>query len=136
MASIRFDEMSLKQRQRAVATLVHFFSTNHITDHNRVAVTMVTSLLPQDFALTSQASGDSGPSCLLVLIYLEEPERREGFKGPHYVISCLDKQTGMLRTSASLLRNPRGAGRAGQVLAQAGGAGGPQARRAVKQRLH
>ena len=70
-----------------------------------------------------------------MLIYLEEPERREGFEGLYYAISSLDKHSGMLSTSASLLRNQRGAGGAGQVLAQAGGAGGPLARRAVKQRL-
>ena len=38
----------------------------------------------------------------------------------------------MSSTSASLLRNQRGAGGAGQVLAQAGGAGGLLARRAAK----
>ena len=38
--SIRFDEMSLEQRQRTVATLVHLLSMNHITDRNRVAVTL------------------------------------------------------------------------------------------------
>ena len=40
--------------------------------------------------------------------------------------------SGVSSTSASLLRNQRGAGGAGQVLAQAGGAGGLLARRAAK----
>ncbi len=70
-----------------------------------------------------------------MLIYLEEPERREGFEGPYYEISYLDLQSGVSSTSASLLRNQRGAGGAGQVLALAGGAGGPLARRAAKRRL-
>ena len=70
----------------------------------------------------------------LVLIYLEEPEQREGFEGPYYAISSLDYKSGVSSTSASLLRNHRGAGGAGEVLARAGGAGGPLARRAAKRR--